>query len=367
MAEFISRGRNVWLVRVFMGRDPDTGKTRYENKTIHGAKKDAEQWAAQRERDRDLGVTVHSKATVDVLLDSLLLDYKVNGKDHKWAEGVVRNHLRPYFGNLRISRVDTDTVKRYIADRQGTEAANATINRELALLKRSFNLGRKATPPVVARVPHIPMLKEDNVRTGFFELSEFRALCAALPEEIRPLVSFAFFTGCRRSEILPLRWNQVDLVTGFVHLEKGSTKNGAARDIPLVPEILELLKRLKADRDRNFPTCPFVFTRDGEPIRDFRGAWRIACVACGFVDSNGEPDRVFHDFRRSLVRNLVRAGVSEAVAMRISGHKTRSVFNRYDITAQADLSNAAEKLSRHTAFQEAALSSSHTIVTLTTN
>jgi integrase len=344
-----------------------TGKKQYENKTIHGTKKDAERWASDRERDRDLGVAVHSKLSVDTLLDSLLLDYKVNGKDYKWAEGVVRNHLRPFFGALRIAKVDTDTVKRYVADRQTTDAANGTINRELALLKRSFHLGRKATPPKVARVPYIPMLKESNVRKGFFEQGDLRAMLRVLPEEIAAVVSFAYFTACRREEILSLRWRQVDLEAGFAHLEKGSTKNGDSRLIPLVAELIELLSRLKSVRDKDHPDCEYVFSREGEPIKDFRGAWMNACVECGFVDELGKPNRLFHDLRRSGVRNLVRAGVSEAVAMKISGHRTRSVFDRYDITAIADLKNAAEKLDAHSAKLDESPTSSHTIVTQSIN
>jgi integrase len=367
MAEIKNRGRNTWLVRIFMGRHPLTGKTQYENKTIHGTKRDAEQWAAERERDRDLGVAAPSKATMSDLFDSLLLDYKVNAKDLKWADGIVRNHLRPFFGAMRIGKVDTDAVKRYTAERQKGKAANATINRELAILKRSFHLGRKATPPKVARVPYIPMLKENNVRKGFFEQAEFRALLNALPEEIAAIVSFAYFTACRREEVLALRWRQVDLTAGFVHLEKGATKNGDARMIPLVPELVELLTRLKSLRDAHFPKCDFVFSRDGQQIRDFRGAWMNACVQCGFVDANGKPDRLFHDLRRSGVRNLVRAGVSDSVAMKISGHKTRAVFDRYDITALDDLRNAVAKLSTHSENLDALASSSHTIVTQAPN
>jgi integrase len=367
MAEFISKGRNVWLVRIFMGRDPNDGKKKYENKTIHGTKKDAEVWAADKERERDLGVTVHSKSTVDVLFDSLLLDYKVNGKDYKWAEGVVRGHLRPFFGGMRIAKVESDTVRRYVAERQKTTAANGTINRELALLKRSFKLGCISTPPRVGRVPHISLLKENNVRKGFFEYADYIAILDALPVEVRPIVSFAYFTGCRRREVLSLRWAQVDLESQFVHLEKGTTKNGEARFIPLVPELVESLSAMKAARGSSSLKPEAVFTRDGKPIKNFRRAWELACIQCGFVDAEGKPSRLFHDLRRSCVRNLVRAGVSEAVAMKISGHKTRSIFDRYDITALADLKNAAEKLSRHTASQEQKPARSHTIVTPAVN
>jgi integrase len=84
--------------------------------------------------------------------------------------------------------------------------------------------------------------------------------------------------------------------------------------------------------------CPLVFHRDGEPIKNFRKAWDTACTTAGC------PDRIPHDFRRIAVRNLVRAGVPEKIAMGITGHKTRSVFDRYDIVDEADLRSALGQL-----------------------
>lgn len=175
--QIISRGRNVWLVRVFMGRDGN-GKRIYESKTIHGNKNDAQTYLNEALRHRDLAGTeaAAQRTLVSELLSGVLADYKVNGKDHAWAERKVRLHLAPAFGALQCRRLTTSLVQKYILDRQNEGAQNATINRELAILKRAFNLGRKHTPPKVARVPHIPMLEENNVRKGFFEHEEYMRL-----------------------------------------------------------------------------------------------------------------------------------------------------------------------------------------------
>ena len=158
-----------------------------------------------------------------------------------------------------------------------------------------------------------------------------------MPKDVRPIALFAYNTGCRKSEILGLRWDQVDLLAGVVRLRQGETKNGEARVIPLVPELIASLTEGCASRGG----CPWVFTRSGERILDFRGAWDGACVRAG------KPGALFHDLRRTGVRNLVRAGVSTTVAMAISGHKTDSVFRRYNITSEEDLTAAAMKLSGH--------------------
>ena len=374
MAMLINRGRNKWLVRVFLGRDEATGKRIFSNKTIEGTKEEAQNWAYDEKRRRQGGALANY--TIGALLDSLLDDYKVNGKDLAWATIVCDIHLRPFFGAMPAARLTTDKVRRYMAARQAKGRANATINHELALLRRAFNLGRQEHPPKVATVPYIPVLKENNIRKGFFEDDQYRALLAALPEYLRPLLSFAYFTGCRRGEILGLKWSQVDLIERTVRLEPGETKNKQGRLIPLASELFQVLAQQKKRRDQDWPECPWVFCRDGKRILDFRNAWGRSCKAAGLWDAERErPTRIFHDLRRTAVRNSVRAGVSERVSMAVSGHKTRSVFDRYNITSDADVKESAAKIqSYHDARRKAEEESSkqqaagsHTMVTQATS
>src|SRR5262249_28754990 len=160
---------------------------------------------------------------------------------------------RPRFGAMKAAKVGSDQIGSYIKMRQAARAANATINRSLALMRRAFNLARKATPPKVGAVPYISMLAENNVRKGFFEHDHFIRIRTALPEEIRPVLTFAYYTGCRKGEILMLRWNQTDLAERLVKLESGETKNGEARTIPLAPELYEVLAMQRAIRDQHWP------------------------------------------------------------------------------------------------------------------
>jgi integrase len=347
------------LVRIYTGRD-ETGKKQYDNKTLHCTKKEAQAWLSAKLTERDQGTYTSPKSVlVGVLLDDLLADYQINGKDYEWAERVVRVHLRPFFGNMKVSSVGTDAIRRYIAMRQQPAtrvyehgpareygpASNATINRGLALLQRAFNLAKKATPPKIRVVPYFPILAENNVRKGFFEDQAFVAVRRALPEEIRPILTFAYFTGTRKSEILGLRWSQVDLAERLVRLEVGETKNDEGRTIPLVAELFEVLAIEKQRRDEYWPESPWVFSRAGARILNFRKAWANAVKAAGLDGAA----KLFHDLRRTGVRNLVRAGVPEKVAMAISGHKTRSVFDRYNVTSTADLKDAARKLGEYIA------------------
>lgn len=251
-----------------------------------------------------------------------------------------KNHVLPFFGEIRASTINTSDIRKYVTQRQGEGASNGQINRELAAIKRAFSLGVQAGK-ILSR-PHIPMLKESNVRSGFFELDQFLAVRKNLSDDLRPVVSCAYLTGWRiYSEVLPLKWPQVDFQAGLVRLEPGTTKNDEARVFPLTDELRAVLEEQKAKADdlkKQGTICPWVFHRNGKPIKEFRRSWKSACKAAGVAG------RILHDFRRSAVRNLVRAGIPEGVAMKMTGHKTRSVFERYNIVSEGDLFDAARKL-----------------------
>ena len=300
------------------------------------------------------------KVTFDELAEDFLTDYRINKRDTlDKAERSVK-YLGEFFEGIIATDITTDKVKSYIENRMEQGFSNASINRELAALKRMFHLGAECTPPKVTFIPHIPMLKESNVRKGFFESAEYMALKNALPEYLRPIVTFGYHSGWRISEILDLTWDSVDLKEGIVRLDPGKTKNEEGRTLYLGEELMEEMKVLHGKRRLG---CLYVFHRNGSPIKGFRKAWRNACIQVGLCeflkDKNGKPSvvrdkkgdeklvkvptRIFHDFRRTAIRDMVRSGVSERVAMVISGHKSRSVFERYNIVNDQDLREAARK------------------------
>lgn len=347
--QLVEKSKNVWLVRVYMGTGAG-GKRIYSNRTIHGTKKDAQTYLNGVLRAKDLGEydAGAPKAFCGELFDLVLLDYRIHGKRIDWASIVIEKHLRPFFGEMRAAAVTSNTIKQFIANCRKAGQSNGTINRSLQFLKRAYNLGRKERPPIVRTVPEFDYLPEDaSVRQGFFERDEFLAIREALPEELKALVTLAYHSGCRKGELLALEWRQVDLQRAVVSLDPAQTKTKKGRTLPLLPEPLEMLKLEKARRDTYYSHCEHVFSRDGEPIRRFDRAWLTACTQCGFVDDEGKATKLFHDFRRTGVRNLVRAGVPESIAMQISGHRTKEIFQRYDITSADDIQWAAKKLAAH--------------------
>lgn len=199
-----------------------------------------------------------------------------------------------------------------------------------------LNLGARAGR--VANLPYIEMLQEDNIRSGFFEHNEFLSILAVLPDHAKLPVAIAYSTGMRLGELFSLRWDQVDLIEGKILLSPLQTKNKSPRLVYLRGELYESFLIAKDLRDRNYPDCPWVCHLEGERIKSIKRAWKTALKKVGL------EGRLFHDFRRTAVRNMIRAGIPEKVAMSISGHKTRSVFDRYNIVSESNLKTAAEKI-----------------------
>ncbi len=328
------------------------------------------------------------KILVDELATDYLTDFQINNKkslDHaeryaKYLAGVVinretgeieRKKYPSFFGGMKAVNVSSSLIEEYIKKRQAEGMTNATINRELSALKRMFSLGAEKTPRKVINPPHVQHLEENNVRHGFFEHPEYLKMMGALPEYLRLPFTIAYSFGLRKEEVFSLLLTQVNLIDGKITLD--DTKNGESRIAPIKAEVYEEVANQIQTTGKQYPNCIYLCHREGNRIIDFRSAWEtslrkigikpafkckcgkvtelpegmepenLKCHACG-SENLKKHDRLWHDLRRTAVRNMVRAGVNEKIAMRISGHKTRSIFDRYNIVNEQDLENAAESI-----------------------
>jgi len=359
MGMIYKRGRVYWIKYYRNGKP-------YRESSKSKKEADARRLLKKREGEISQGKPpgiYFDKVRFDELAEDFLTDYRLNVKDVVRAELNIR-HLKREFEGMRVVEITTPRIGQYKEKRKkwtckkckekfspadqcpqcGSDdlkpgAANSTINRELAALKRMLNLGERQYPPKVDRVPYIEMLEENNVRKGFFEHDQFMALRDAMPEHLRGLVTFGYKVGWRIGEICSLTWAQVDMTYGIVRLEPGETKNKEGRTVYLDEELKELFSQQWDRRKRLGTALPYVFlNQDGtDKVKRFDKAWKTSCKKAKI------GVRLFHDFRRTAVRNMVRAGVPEVVAMMISGHKTRSVFDRYNIVSDADLKLAAQR------------------------
>jgi integrase len=303
---------------------------------------------AQRDRGLD-PLPDPRRVSVDDLLEGLLAEYRVNGRRSLDRAVLACSHLKRYFGGRGAAAVTGAHVVRYADHRIAEKAAAATVNRELAALRRGYRLAVRQG--VLVTAPPVVALREDNVRTGFFEPDQFEAVCKRLGDVEADIARFCYHTGWRtKSEAFPLTWAQVDWAGGFLRLEPGTTKNREGRAFPITAALRVILER-RLDFTRRCERTqgriiPWVFHRKGRPVKMMSASWRTACRDAGV------PGRIMHDLRRTAVRNLERAGVSRSVAMKMTGHKTESVYRRYAIVSEVDLREAGAKLAASLAMGE---------------
>jgi integrase len=330
----------------------------------------------------DLDAGQELRAKCDCLCCALERDLKFRGKESQQNTSNL-NRVRRDFGGLRAIALTADDVDKYIEQRLAEGSAPASINRTTQLLGQAFHFAIQRKR--LTSAPAIRHLSEaGNVRQGFFSESEFRAVVDNLPDYMKDFVRFAYFTGMRRGEITSLRWEDVD--GDVIRLRAENAKNGEARAVPLEGELAELIERCREARHVKREVRPLmladrIFHRDGEPVGDFRKAWATACcmagagrLVCPTCEGPVDPERkcaqcsrtwareelkyvgrIFHDFRRTAVRDMVRAGVPETVAMTISGHKTRSMLDRYNVTNDRDQREALRATQEYRQQQAAAL------------
>ncbi len=293
MGSLYRRGKIWWLKYYQDGR-----RCRETSGSI--SKREAEKLLRKREGAIASGTftgIAPEKTTLRELGRDLLNDYKMNGKRTLGQVERYVNRLDQYFGAARVQQITTDTVRSYIVWRQastnqrtGKKPSNASINRELSALRRMLNLGRQAAKVITG--PHVPLLRENNVRQGFLHHHDYLRLMGAVPSYLRPVLSLAYNTGLRKAEVLSLRWSQVDLNEGLIRLEPGTTKNRHGRSIPVTGDLYEELESQQRLHLSSFPSCSHVFFnhRTGRPIKDFRCCF--TSVRFDVVDSKGLKARL---------------------------------------------------------------------------
>lgn len=309
------------------------------------AKSDSQKLALKllrvRLNERDSGIlALLGHIPLSSLFESLKRDYVINQrKDLKNLECRWRTHLEPYFASRNATNLTSEAVSLYIEERLKAQASNATVNRELAILKRMYKLAVKDGRLKLSQQPYIEMLQERNVRKGFVRDDQYEKLAnatAAVGLWIRGMFELGYVYGWRKSEILSRKVKHLDLSARTLRLEPGETKNSQGRTVFLTAKLYALLAECAQGKGPEDP----IFTRNGRPIVVMRQAWEQATKAAGC------EGLLFHDLRRTAVRNMVNAGIDSKTAMQNSGHLTANVFDRYHIVNEQDLQRAAEKLEK---------------------
>jgi len=338
---FKLKGCRFWYVQVY---DRDGRPIRRSTRTE--IKQEALAVLRNLQADRDKGGPLLDarKVSYEQLREALLQNYVERG--NKSLETLANGNetiwgladLDSYFKGYPVTRINTDSARAFAQKLLADGKANGTANKSLALLRRMLSIAHEDGK--ISNKPKIRLLKPGAPRKGFLQRDQFDVLLSHIPAQTKPLIVFLYFCGVRLGEALQIQYSQVDLDRAVIRLEGEQTKNADPRTVPL-PDVL--IKMLEPVQDKSGA----VF--DGTNLRKI---WQTACAAAGvgtLTEVEGKADKRYtgllvHDLRRSAIRNLVRAGVNERVAMSISGHKTRSVFDRYNIVDEADVVDAMRKV-----------------------
>jgi len=304
--------------------------------------KAAEKFLRQRLKEREKPTFVGPKEerlTLDDLEEKILADYRKHNR--KSASNVTHcfKRVRKYFAFDSLVDITTSRIDQYQESRLSEKAARATINREMACLRHGFKL--LVQDKALSEAPVIKLLEGENVRQGFINVGDFYSVIDNLFRSVHPSVKdvleFLYHSGWRSKEVTKLEWQDVDVEGGMVRLRRENSKNKKSRMLPLRGELQNVIERRLTERRLD---CPYVFHRNGQPVKSFRKAWKTACEAIG------QPSLIPHDMRRSAVRNFRKAGLSENEGLAMTGHLTNSIYRRYDIIDEEDLNGQGSEVSQ---------------------
>ena len=325
----------IWWIAYY-----DNGRERRESSRSR-ERKEAVRMLRQRLAEVATG-TVQGRATkraravmMHDLFDLVEHSFQINNRTSP-ANGKCLRRMRKHFGRYTVPACTGLVISHYMAARQRAGRKAGTINREMSVLKVAFRLGYEND--LVTRVPVIKRLPELGVRNEFFTRAEIDALLPCLPEHLRDVVLFGFLTGWRKGEIVGLRWANVNRAEAVIRLEPEQNKGRTVRVLTLQGELAALIERRWRVRKAGNTLVPHVFHRAGRQLGTFRWPWHKACGQAGL------GHRWFHSLRRSAARSMSLQGIPEKVIMSIMGHKTRVMFDRYNIVSEADQRAYAKRL-----------------------
>ncbi len=262
-----------------------------------------------------------------------------------WRIEIAMQHFNSHYGSKMVRQIKPVDLEDYQVKRKAEGASDRTVDKELTMVqtmvsKAFYNdIVSGNTLKTFKRVKRLSKGK-GGVRDRILSLSEFHALMDALPLHSQAIVATAFCTGMRRGEILNLTWDKVNMKRRVIRLEAEDTKDSEPRTIPIMDELYEVLTAIPRRLDKKH-----VFLHNGKPIRDIRTALRKGCEDAGIPYGHNEKNGfVFHDLRHSFNTHMRKAGVPESVIMKITGHSTRQMFDRYNTVDMEDARQAAGKL-----------------------
>ncbi len=315
MKGLYKRGKTYWIAIKSNGK-------LYRESTETTSLDDAEHFLTSRRRQIRKGEKIEAKKHKNIRFAELAKDYLecCVGQKAYHSKKLLVNQLIKRFGNLKVRELDTLMVEKWQKSEQLKGNKPATVNRKLTVLKHMINKGtdwEMATEDTLKRVRKVKQLREENTRLRFLPVEECHTLIDCCSDHLKPIVTVALHTGMRSSEVLNLKWEQVDLKHGFILLD--ITKNGERREIPIDKTLEEMFNSMP----RGFESKYVFAGKDGGPYKSVKRSFSTALKKAGIHDFR------FHDLRHTFSSHLVMAGVDLTSVKELLGHKSLAMTIRY--------------------------------------
>jgi integrase len=336
------RGSVYWACYYLRG-------VQYRESTKETDQKKAEKFLQDRRDERGADkigtkpfVTPKAKRiTVAQLCQSLRAKYELHDKASKQNLCHLARAEKD-FGHFRAMALDSDYIDEYIKERIENGDAKATVNRTTGMLLQAYEFAIEDKK--LSQRPRITHLSEKgNTRKGFLKPEQFEKLCGLIPADLKDFVEWGYRTGQRKGETAGMTWNMLD--GSVLRIPGDIVKNRDDRTLPLSTELLAIIERRKAARrveeNGTVRMAEFIFHRDGRPVGCFKKAWKTACRKADV------PGTLYHDLRRSFVKNGTDAGVRTSLLMRAGGWATESMIKRHQISVDEEVRAAMEQTEKH--------------------
>ena len=287
-----------------------------------------------------------AKMSFQALADWYLGLSKVKEKAYYPILKIKLNNFNAEFGHMVVNQIKPVDLENFQAKRKAQGLADATIDQDVkaaqAMISKAFD-NDKVGGDTLKTLKRVKMLlkKNSNARDKVLSPDQFDSLMDHLPQHTKAILATGFYTGMRRGEILGLTWDKVDLKNRVIQLEAKDTKDKEPRTIHICDELASILGAIpRAIHDNH------VFLYKGKPIKgDIRGSLKTACEKVGIPYGRFTKDGfVFHDLRHTFNTYMRKSGVPESVIMKITGHSTREMFDRYNTVDADDARQAIEQM-----------------------
>jgi integrase len=335
-------GKTAWMVDL-TATLPNGQEVRFRKRKI-ATKEQAKALEAKKFEEIFQGTYFEERRTISLSVRDLWKEYEPITKRDNASYGSDRGravHLLRHLGDREAMKLGRADVERYRTTRLAEKTrrkkrpSNATLNREVALLKRMFSYAVECEKLPHSPIAHVPMLEEDNVRQRMLTEAEIASIVAKAGPYLGPMFLTYYDTGMRKTELRLLRRSRLDLERTAIRLQPEDTKTGRPRVVPLTDRVVEAIRSLPTPLGKEHV---FVNPGTGKPWDD---PYKLFKKVCKSLAIEGVW---LHDTRRSFSTNARRRGSSESEVMKVTGHTTRSTFDRYNIVDEEDAREVIRRL-----------------------